>query len=68
MLSKYPSLQKLPRRKQAELAEELWISAMDDRDAPTADQKRILDERMAAYRSGKDKGLSRAELMRLIRR
>jgi len=68
MLSKYPSLQKQPRRQRAELAEELWISAMDDRNAPTSEQKEILDERMAAYRSGKDKGISRAELIRRIRR
>lgn len=61
-------LLELPRRKRLELAELLWLSVADESSMPVpADHKRILDQRIADYKSGKAKTISHAELMRRIR-
>lgn len=57
---------KLPAKKQLKLAEEIWFSGVDDSLPVSATHRRMLDERWAAYRSGKVTRISRAELERRL--
>jgi putative addiction module component (TIGR02574 family) len=62
------SLLRLPRRRRLEIAERLWLSVADDKDMPVPESHRkILDARLAAYRSGKSKPISHEALMRRLR-
>jgi putative addiction module component (TIGR02574 family) len=65
-LASFPELQKLPRRQKLRLADELWQAGVSDKMPVTLAQKRLLDARWAAYRSGKCKRLSMAELERRV--
>ena len=65
-LASFPELQKLPRRQKLRLADELWQAGVSDKMPVTLAQKRLLDVRWAAYRSGKSKRLSLAELERRV--
>ena len=67
-LAQFPALQKLPKRKKLQLAEELWCAAVDD-DVPVSGEDRaILESRWKAYRSGKMKRITLAELERRLAR
>jgi putative addiction module component (TIGR02574 family) len=61
-------LRRLPKRQRLKLAEELWLSSIDDTAPVPAKHKKILDERWAAYQSGKVKPISLAELERRLAR
>ncbi len=62
------SLLRLPKRRRLEIAERLWLSVADEKDMPVPEShKKILDARLAAYRSGKSKPISHEELMRRLR-
>jgi putative addiction module component (TIGR02574 family) len=62
------SLLGLPKRKRLEIAESLWLSVADDQKMPVPESHhRILDARMASYRSGKSKPIPHDELMRRVR-
>lgn len=62
------SLLRLPKRKRLEIAESLWLSVADEEKMPVpAAHKKVLDERLAAYRSGRSKPISHEELMRRLK-
>jgi len=61
-------LLRLPRKRKMEIAERLWLSAADEKTAPVpVEHKKIVTERLGAYRAGKSKPLPHAELMRKLR-
>ena len=61
------SLLALPKRKRLEIAERLWLSVADEQDMPVPQShQKLLDARLASYRSGKSKPISHAELMRRL--
>lgn len=63
------TLLQLPKRKRLEIAESLWLSVADEKKMPVpAPHKRIIDARLAAYRSGKSKPISHDELMRRLQK
>jgi putative addiction module component (TIGR02574 family) len=63
------SLLRLPKRQRLAIAESLWLSVTDEQKLPIpATLKRILDQRLADYQSGKSRPISHAELMRRLRR
>jgi putative addiction module component (TIGR02574 family) len=67
-LASFPRLRRLPKRQRLKLAEELWLSSIDDTAPVPPEHKKILDERWSAYRSGKVKPISMAELERRLAR
>ncbi|MDO8544011.1 MAG: addiction module protein [Opitutaceae bacterium] len=67
-LASFPELQKLPKRQRFQLAEELWLSGVSDSLPVTAAQKKRLDTRWAAYRSGTAKRITLGELERRLSR
>ena len=61
-------LLQLPRRKRLEIAERLWLSVAEEANQPVSEaHERILNQRLADYKSGKSKPISHAELMRRVR-
>jgi putative addiction module component (TIGR02574 family) len=61
------SLLALPKRKRLEIAERLWLSVADEQEMPVpGDHKKVVDARLASYRSGKSKPISHDELMRRL--
>jgi putative addiction module component (TIGR02574 family) len=55
-------------RKRLEIAESLWLSVADEETMPVPEtHMKILETRLAAYRSGKSKPIPHAELMRRLR-
>ena len=60
---------RLPKRKRLELAESLWLSVADEEKmlVPPS-HKKVLDERLAAYRAGKSTPISHEDLMQRLRR
>lgn len=67
-LASFPELKKLPARQRFELAEELWLSGIDDSLPVSPAQKKLLDARWAAYQSGAAKRITLAELERRVSR
>ena len=68
MPSTLPELLRLPKKRRMEIAERLWASVAEEENTPVlAEHRAILDKRLAAYRSGKSKPISMAELMRRVR-
>ena len=68
-LAHFPALQKLSKSQKLKLAEELWFAAVDDATPVSAAQRRLVDARWSAYRSGKAKRITMLELeARLARR
>jgi putative addiction module component (TIGR02574 family) len=67
-LASFPELRKLPKQKRFKLAEELWLSGINDSLPVSAAQKKILDDRWSAYRSGAAKRITLAELERRVSR
>ena len=62
------SLLRLPKRQRLEIAESLWLSVADEESMPVPEEHRkILDARLAKYRSGESKPISHDELMRRLR-
>jgi putative addiction module component (TIGR02574 family) len=61
------SLLRLPREKRLEIAESLWLSVADDQMPVPSGHKKILETRLADYRSGRSKPISHDELMRRLR-
>jgi putative addiction module component (TIGR02574 family) len=62
------SLLRLPKRKRLEIAESLWLSVADENKMPVPESHRkVLDKRLAEYRSGRSKPVSHEELMRRLR-
>lgn len=58
----------LPKRSRLALAERLWLSVADESKMEVpADHKRILNKRLADFKSGKSKPISHEELMRRVR-
>ncbi len=64
----FTDLLQLPKRKRLEIAERLWLSVADEaKMAVPEEHKRILNQRLASYKSGKSKPISHEELMRRVR-
>lgn len=61
------SLLRLPRKKRLEIAESLWLSVADEKMPVPASHKRVLDARLADYRSGRSKPIPHGEMMRRLR-
>lgn len=62
------SLLRLPKRKRLEIAESLWLSIADEEKMPVSEKHRkVLNERLASYRTGKSKPIAHEELMRRLR-
>lgn len=61
-LARFPELQKLTKNQKLKLAEELWLDAVDDPKKMSAKHRRLVDARWGAYRTGKVKRISMAEL------
>lgn len=58
------ALLRLPKRKRLEIAERLWLSVADEERMPLPERHRkILNARLADYRSGKSRAISHEELM-----
>lgn len=60
----FPELKKLSRRQKLKLADELWQAGVSDSIPVPAEQKKLLDSRWSAYKAGKAKRISMAELNR----
>lgn len=67
-LANFPELTKLPKRQRLKLAEELWFSSVDDSLSVPPAHKKLIDERWTAYKSGKSRRLTSAELERRLAR
>ncbi|MSU56937.1 MAG: hypothetical protein EXS35_01930 [Pedosphaera sp.] len=67
-LADFPALTNLPKRQRLQLAEELWFSSVDDTSPVSPRQRAVLDERWSAYKNGRAKRLSLAELERRLAR
>jgi hypothetical protein len=67
-LADFPELQKLPKKSRQKLADELWLSSVDDASPVSAAHKRIVDDRWRAYKSGQTKRITLAELERRLAR
>lgn len=67
-LANFPELTKLPKRQRMKLAEELWFSSVDDSLPVSRTHKKVLDERWSAYKAGKTRRLTAAELERRLAR
>ena len=65
-LADYPELQKLPRREQLALADELIQAGMTKRAPLSAAQKKTLDSRWADYKAGKTQAISWAEMKKRL--
>jgi putative addiction module component (TIGR02574 family) len=65
-LADFPELQKLTDRQKERLAEELWLSAMNDKKPVPSAHKKELDCRWADYKSGKIKTITLDEMMRRL--
>ena len=66
-MADFPKLKELPPRQQLQLAEELWIDGVSDDALPVPGwHKKLLSERMAAYKAGSLKTLSVGELKRRL--
>lgn len=65
-LTDFPDLARLPKSKRMQLADELWLSGVDDKTKVPAWHREILDQRLSDYRSGKVKGISLEELERRL--
>ena len=62
------ALLSLPKKKRLAIAESLWLSVADESSLPVPlSHKKIIDERLADYRSGKSKPISHDELMNRLR-
>lgn len=62
------SLLRLPKRQRLKIAESLWLSVADAEKMPVPEQHRkILDARLASYRSGKSKPIPHDKLMGRLR-
>jgi hypothetical protein len=67
-LAQYPELQKLTKNQKQMLADELWISAVDDSKMLRAEEQRLVDSRWDDYLAGKTKRISLAELENRVSR
>ena len=67
-LADFPQLRKLPKKHRQQLADELWLSSVDDASPVSAAHRRLLDERWRAYQAGKTRRLTLAELERRLAR
>lgn len=67
-LARFPELTKLSKRQRMKLAEELWFSGVDDSLPVNPVHKKILDERWAAYKTGKIRRIPLSELERRLAR
>jgi len=66
-LADFPKLKELPPRQKLRLAEELWFDGVGDNALPVPGwHKKLLSERMAAYKAGRLKTLSVVELKRRL--
>jgi len=65
-LASFPELKKLPKEEKLKLADALWQAGVSDSMPVSVAQKKILDSRWAAYRSGALKRVSIAELERKL--
>jgi len=61
------SLLRLPKHKRLEIAESLWLSVADEQSMPVSkEHRKLIDERLACYRSGKSRPIPHEELMRRL--
>lgn len=65
-LASFPELKKLPKEQKLKLADELWQAGVSDSMPVSTAQKKLLDTRWTAYRSGTLKRVSIAELERRL--
>jgi putative addiction module component (TIGR02574 family) len=64
----FQGLLQLPKRKRLEIAERLWLSVADEAKMGVPEEhKRILNQRLSGYKSGKSKPISHEDLMRRVR-
>jgi hypothetical protein len=68
ILASFRELRKLPKQKRFELAEELWLSGINDALPASAAQKKLLNDRWTGYRSGTARRITLAELERRVAR
>ncbi len=67
-LADFPALKKLPKKQRSQLADELWLSSIDDTSPVNPEHRRLLDDRWRAYQSGKTKRITLTELERRLAR
>lgn len=67
-LADFPELTKLSKRQRMKLAEELWFSGVDDKLPASPAHREILNERWAAYKTGKIRRIPLSELERRLAR
>ena len=68
MLTDFPELKKLPKKRRLQLADELWLSGVDDSTPVSPAHKNLLDARWRSYKSGRTKRITLAELERRLAR
>ena len=62
------SLLSLPKKRRLAIAESLWLSVADESSLPVSlAHKKLIDKRLADYRSGKSKPITHDELMNRLR-
>jgi len=61
-LAQYPELQKLTKNQKQMLADELWLSAVEDSKTLRVEERQLVDRRWSDYRGGRTKRISMAEL------
>ncbi len=65
-LEHFPELVRLPKRKRMKLADELWLSCVEDCNKTPKWHQQTLEQRWGEYRSGKVKRISLEELERRL--
>ncbi|MDR1009792.1 MAG: addiction module protein, partial [Opitutaceae bacterium] len=67
MVTHFDALLKLPKNERMEVAEMLWLSVADEEALPVpALHKRVIDERLKRYRSGKSEPVPHSEMMQRL--
>ena len=61
-LDHFPELARLPKRERMQLADELWLSCMDDRNKTPKWHQETLEQRWSGYSIGNVKRISLKEL------
>lgn len=65
-LADFPDLARLSKSKRMQLADELWLSGVDDKTKVPVWHREILDQRWTMYKSGNVKSISLEELERRL--
>lgn len=65
-LDHFPELAQLQKRKRMRMADELWLSCVDDRSKLPKGQQKTLEQRWNTYRDGNLKRITLKELERRL--